>query len=170
MDTMQHCDDVICEAYPERLKRDFPSWYQLVLDLGGLGQKNGKGFYQYTMVDGRPAKTVNSEVKDKIGELAEPARTFSQEQIVERMMIPLGIEMAYALEEKIVASPEEGDISMLYGVGFPAFKGGVARWMDSLGLQTFCDLADKYVAELGALYEVTDVQREMAANGDSYYS
>jgi 3-hydroxyacyl-CoA dehydrogenase/enoyl-CoA hydratase/3-hydroxybutyryl-CoA epimerase/enoyl-CoA isomerase len=169
LDTMQHCDEVLGAAYLSRLKKDFKSWYQVIMDMGGLGQKNGNGFYNYSFVDGRPSKVVNDEVKAKVTELAKPSKVFSEAEIVERLMIPMAIEMAFALEEDIVASPEEADVSLLYGVGFPRFRGGVARWMDTVGLQAFCDMADKYTAELGPLYEVTARQRQMAANGGTYY-
>jgi 3-hydroxyacyl-CoA dehydrogenase/enoyl-CoA hydratase/3-hydroxybutyryl-CoA epimerase/enoyl-CoA isomerase len=169
LDTMEHCDEVLGAAYLSRLKKDFKSWYQVIMDMGGLGQKNGNGFYNYSFVDGRPSKVVNDEVKAKVTELAKPSKVFSEAEIVERLMIPMAIEMAFALEEDIVASPEEADVSLLYGVGFPRFRGGVARWMDTVGLQAFCDMADKYTAELGPLYEVTARQRQMAANNGAYY-
>jgi 3-hydroxyacyl-CoA dehydrogenase/enoyl-CoA hydratase/3-hydroxybutyryl-CoA epimerase/enoyl-CoA isomerase len=170
LDTMQHCDEVLAAAYKTRLKKDFKSWYQVVMDLGGLGQKNGKGFYSYSIVDGRRSKAVNEEVRAMVTKLANPARDFTEAEIVERIMVPMAIEMALSLEEGIVASPEEADVSLLYGVGFPGFRGGVARWMDTVGLQAFCDMADKHAAELGPLYEVTARQREMAANNETYYS
>ena len=169
LDTMQHCDNVLAEAYSRRFSRNFKSWYQVAIDLGGLGQKNGKGFYTYAIVDGRRSKAVNDEVRALITELTKPARNFTESEIVERIMVPMAIEMAYALEENIVASPQEADVALLYGVGFPQFRGGVARWMDAVGLQAFCDMADKYSGELGPLYEVTARQREMAANGETYY-
>jgi 3-hydroxyacyl-CoA dehydrogenase/enoyl-CoA hydratase/3-hydroxybutyryl-CoA epimerase/enoyl-CoA isomerase len=169
LDTMQHCDNVLAEAYARRFSRDFKSWYQVAIDHGGLGQKNGKGFYTYSVVEGRRSKAVNDEVKTSITALAKPAKAFTEAEMVERIMVPMAIEMAYALEENIVASPEEADIALLYGVGFPRFRGGVARWMDAVGLQAFCDMADKYAGELGPLYEVTARQREMAANGETYY-
>ncbi len=169
LDTMQHCDDVLAAAYVSRLKKDFKDWYQVIIDLGGLGQKNGKGFYSYAIVDGRRSRVVNDEVKARITELSRPARDFTEDEIVERIMVPMSIEMAFALEEDIVASPQEGDVALLYGVGFPTFRGGVARWMDTVGLQAFCDMADKYTDELGPLYEVTARQREMAANSETYY-
>jgi len=169
LDTMQHCDDVLAAAYVGRLKKDFKAWYQVVLDMGGLGQKNGKGFYSYAVVDGRRSRVVNDEVKARITELARPARDFTEDEIIERIMVPMAIEMALALEDDIVASPEEGDVALLYGVGFPQFRGGVARWMDAVGLQAFCNMADKYTDELGPLYEVTARQREMAANNETYY-
>lgn len=169
LDTMQHCDVVLGEAYLSRLKKEFKSWYQVVIDMGGLGQKNATGFYNYSFVDGRPSKAVNDEVKARVTQLARPARVFTEAEIVERLMIPMAIEMAFALEEDIVASPQEGDVALLYGVGFPPFRGGVARWMDTTGMQAFCDMADKYTDELGPLYEVTARQREMAAKTESYY-
>lgn len=169
LDTMQHCDDVLGAAYSSRLKKDFKSWYQVIIDMGGLGQKNGNGFYNYSIVDGRPSKVVNDEVKARVAELAKPAKVFTETEIVERLMIPMAIEMAFALEENIVASPQEGDVALLYGVGFPAFRGGVARWMDTIGLKVFCDIADKYTDELGPLYGVTARQREMAVHTETYY-
>lgn len=170
LDTMQHCDDVLAAAYSRRFKKDFKSWYQVVMDSDGLGQKNGKGFYIYSIVDGRRCKTVNDEIKARVRELAKPPRVFPEAEMVERIMVPMAIEMAFALEENIVASPQEGDIALIYGVGFPQFRGGVARWMDAVGLQRFCDMADKYAGALGPLYEVTARQREMAAHAETYYS
>lgn len=170
LDTMQHCDDVLAAAYANRLKKDFKAWYQVVMDLGGLGQKNSKGFYSYSSVDGRRLRVVNDEVKVKVAELAKPTRDFTETEIIERIMIPIAIEMAFALEENIVASPEEGDISLIYGVGFPPFRGGVARWMDTVGLKQFCAMADQYVGELGPLYEVTARQRKMATKAETYYN
>jgi len=169
LDTMQHCDNVLAEAYSKRFRRDFRSWYQVALDLGGLGQKNGRGFYTYSVVEGHRSKSVNEEVKASVAESAQPAREFTESEIVERMMVPMAIEMACALEENIVASPQEADVALLYGVGFPRFRGGVVRWMDAVGMQTFCKMADKYTGELGPLYEVTALQREMAAKGETYY-
>jgi 3-hydroxyacyl-CoA dehydrogenase/enoyl-CoA hydratase/3-hydroxybutyryl-CoA epimerase/enoyl-CoA isomerase len=170
LDTMQHCDEVLCASYSSRFNKEFKSWYQVIIDMGGLGQKNGHGFYNYSFVDGRPSRLVNDEVKARITSLAKPTRVFTEKEIVERLMVPMAIEMAFALEENIVASPEEGDVGLLYGVGFPAFRGGVARWMDTVGLKAFCDMADLYTDELGSLYEVTARQREMAANAGTYYS
>jgi len=60
-------------------------------------------------------------------------------------------------------------MALIYGVGFPPFRGGVFRWMDSIGLDKFVALSDKY-KYLGKLYEATDKQRAMAAAGESYYA
>ena len=168
LDTMQHVDDVLSPAY-ERMQRDFPSWYKVIVEMDGLGQKNGKGFYAHTMVEGRPHKEVNPEARARIAELARPAAEFDEEEVVERMMIGMAIELAHTLEEGIVASPEEADIALLFGVGFPTFRGGLARWMDTIGLDNFVYMADGYGEKLGPLYMVTARQRAMAAAGETYY-
>ena len=134
LDTMQHCDGVLSAAYPDRLHKDFDAWYKVIMDMGGLGQKNGSGFYTYTVTDGKPAKAPNADVKARIAETAKAARDFSEQEICERLMTAIGIEMAFVLEEGIVGSPEEADMSLLYGLGFPTFRGGVARWMDAVGI------------------------------------
>jgi 3-hydroxyacyl-CoA dehydrogenase / enoyl-CoA hydratase / 3-hydroxybutyryl-CoA epimerase / enoyl-CoA isomerase len=170
LDTMQHCYDVLSVAYPRCASTESKTWYQVIIELGGLGQKNGKGFYLHGVVDGQSSKRVNPEAKARIAGMAQPIRKFSDQEIVERIMVGMAIELAHALEEGIVASPEEADVALLYGVGFPSFRGGLARWMDSVGLDAFCRTADRYASELGPLYRVTDRQRDMAAHVRTFYS
>jgi 3-hydroxyacyl-CoA dehydrogenase/enoyl-CoA hydratase/3-hydroxybutyryl-CoA epimerase/enoyl-CoA isomerase len=51
------------------------------------------------------------------------------------MMLPMCTELARCLEEGIVGSAAEADLALLYGIGFPPFRGGVFRWMDTVGMQ-----------------------------------
>jgi 3-hydroxyacyl-CoA dehydrogenase/enoyl-CoA hydratase/3-hydroxybutyryl-CoA epimerase/enoyl-CoA isomerase len=60
-------------------------------------------------------------------------------------------------------------MALLYGLGFPPFRGGIFRYIETMGLQNFVDLADKY-ADLGPIYQVSDGVREMARNGKSYFA
>ena len=73
------------------------------------------------------------------------------------------------LEEGIIGSPEEADIALLYGIGFPPCRGGIFRYIDTMGLANFVELADKY-AHLGPIYQVSDGVREMAAAGKTYFT
>ena len=83
-------------------------------------------------------------------------------------MVPMCVEIALCLEEGVVGSPSEGDMAVIYGLGFPAFRGGLFRWMDEIGLDVFCQLADRF-KHLGKLYEPTLRMREMATKGEKYY-
>ena len=60
-------------------------------------------------------------------------------------------------------------MGLVYGVGFPPFKGGALHHVDKLGLANFCKQADQYEA-LGPLYHPTEKMREMAATNGTFYS
>ena len=92
----------------------------------------------------------------------------TDEEIIARMMIPLCIEVVRCIEEKIVASPAEADMALIYGIGFPPFRGGALHYMDSMGLKAFCEMAAPF-AHLGPLYQPTEAMKTMAANGTQYF-
>ncbi len=95
-------------------------------------------------------------------------REFTDEEIVERMMVPLCLEAVRCLEDGIVDSAAEADMGLIYGIGFPPFRGGALRYIDSLGVAEFVAMADKY-ADLGPLYHPTPKLREMAAAGQRFF-
>ena len=85
-----------------------------------------------------------------------------------RCMIPMINEAIRCLEEGIVATAAEADMGLIYGLGFPPFRGGPLRYVDTMGLANFVALADKY-ADLGEIYQVTDKTRAMAQSGQVFY-
>jgi len=59
-------------------------------------------------------------------------------------------------------------MGLIYGIGFPPFRGGALRYIDSIGVAEFVALANKY-AELDALYQPTEKMHAMASNGESFF-
>ena len=168
VDTAVHCQDVMADGFP-RMKLDFESAIDKLYQGKNFGQKTGKGFYSYEMDKrGKPKKLANDEIKGIIQSVQETTREFSNDEIVERMMIPMCIETALCLEDGIVGSPIEADMGLVLGLGFPPFRGGALRHTDSLGLSTFCDRADVY-RELGELYKPSSSMREMGRANEIYY-
>jgi len=78
------------------------------------------------------------------------------------------IEAARCLEDDIVGTPAEVDMGLVYGLGFPPFRGGALRWVDKAGLADFCARADALEA-LGPLYAPTERMRAMAGDGATFY-
>ncbi len=170
IDTAVHAADVMAEGFPDRMQREFKDATQIMFENNRYGQKNGKGFYNYEPdKKGKISKTPTDESYALLKPHVDASKDFDAEEIIARMMVPMCTEMARCVEEKIVETPAEADMALIYGIGFPVFRGGVFRWMDSIGLQAFCDMADKYT-DLGKIYEPTPTQREMAANGKKYYA
>jgi len=126
---------------------------------GRLGQKTGAGMYDYGE-DGRtpiPSDKVK-EIRDKIAaELSIKQRKISDEEIVERCMLPVVNEIAKILDEGIINHPSDADVLWIYGYGFPAAKGGPVY-------QANLDGFEKVHASLVAY------QEKDAKFGDAYWS
>jgi 3-hydroxyacyl-CoA dehydrogenase/enoyl-CoA hydratase/3-hydroxybutyryl-CoA epimerase/enoyl-CoA isomerase len=169
IDTGVHAANVMAEGFPDRMQPDFKSATEVMFELERYGQKNGKGFYEYVPDKrGKPTKTVNEAVYGMLSDVCGERTEFEREDIIARMMLPMAIEMARCVEEGIVGTPAEADLALLYGVGFPPFRGGIFRWMDAVGLAHLAEASEKF-AHLGKAYELTDNMKDMLAGGRTYY-
>ncbi len=170
MDTADHAAGVMSDGIPERMQKIANDPVTLLYTNKRLGQKNGKGFYNYaTDKRGRPTKTAADEAYALFDAHCAERKEFDAEEIIARVMIPMANEAIRCLEEGIVGSPAEADMALLYGLGFPPFRGGIFRYIDTMGLENFVALADKY-ADLGPIYQISDGVREMASSGKSYFA
>lgn len=170
MDTSNHAAAVMAEGFPDRMKSSFKAASQAMYENGRLGQKTGKGFYSYELDNkGKPKKVTDPQAYELIKTVADAPKDFSDQEIIERMMIPLCIETVRCLEDGIVATAVEADMGLIMGIGFPPFRGGALRYIDSIGLEAFCAMADKYTA-LGKLYAPTEGMRDMAKSGKKYFA
>jgi 3-hydroxyacyl-CoA dehydrogenase / enoyl-CoA hydratase / 3-hydroxybutyryl-CoA epimerase / enoyl-CoA isomerase len=169
MDTAVHAAAVMAEGFPDRMSHDWKNTTQVLVANQRYGQKNGKGYYVYAPdKKGRPKKSVDPATYDLIKDVVAPRKEYTPEEIVARCMVPMVNEVARCLEERIVASPYEADMSLLYGIGFPPFRGGACRYIDQTGVASFLATADK-LASLGKLYEAPKLLRDMAASGKKFF-
>jgi len=160
---------VMAEGFPDRMKPDFKGATDVLVENNRFGQKNGKGYYTYAPdKKGKPKKSVDPATYELIASVVGPRKEFAPEEIVARCMVPMVNEVARCLEEKIVASPYEADMALLYGIGFPPFRGGACRYVDQMGVANFVALADKY-ASLGRLYVAPELLRDLAAAGKKFF-
>jgi 3-hydroxyacyl-CoA dehydrogenase/enoyl-CoA hydratase/3-hydroxybutyryl-CoA epimerase/enoyl-CoA isomerase len=170
MDTADHASGVMAEGIPERMQKIDNDPVTVLFGAGRLGQKNAKGFYDYGVDKrGKPTKTASDIAFELLAPHVAEQQEFSAEEIIARTMVPMANEAIRCLEEGIVESAAEADMALLYGIGFPPFRGGIFRYIETMGLQNFVDLADKY-ADLGAIYQVSDGVRDMARSGKSYFA
>ncbi|WP_460427501.1 3-hydroxyacyl-CoA dehydrogenase family protein, partial [Azotobacter armeniacus] len=170
IDTAVHARNVLAEGYPERMKEEGPTAIDVLLGAGRLGQKSGSGFYAYEH-DGssKPKKLEDPQVAELLRPLVRETRELDDEEIVNRLMLPLCLETVRCLEEGIVESAAEADMGLIYGIGFPPFRGGALRYIDTLGVARFVELADRH-ADLGPLYQPTEKLREMARQGRTFFA
>lgn len=171
MDTGSHVSDTISAGYAKRMPPLARDALRLMATHKRFGQKNGIGFYKYEKdPTGKPRRSVAEDTRALLATLQTGGtRVFSEQEIIERMMLPLINEAAHALEDGVVASPAELDMALLLGIGFPAYLGGPLKYADWLGLAHVVARADSH-AELGPMYQPTAHMREMAVKNMRYYT
>jgi 3-hydroxyacyl-CoA dehydrogenase/enoyl-CoA hydratase/3-hydroxybutyryl-CoA epimerase/enoyl-CoA isomerase len=170
IDTGTHVSAIISAGYAERMPPLAHDALQLMAQHQRFGQKNGVGFYRYAPGEkGRPVKTAAPDSYELLAQLQPNGKRFFQApEIIERMMLPMLVEAAHAIEDGVVGTPAELDMALLLGLGFPRYLGGPLKYADWLGLEAVVRMSDKH-AHLGEQYRATPVMRAMAASGAKYY-
>jgi 3-hydroxyacyl-CoA dehydrogenase/enoyl-CoA hydratase/3-hydroxybutyryl-CoA epimerase/enoyl-CoA isomerase len=170
IDTCVHADKVLAEAYPDRMRHEGTSAIEALVAAGRLGQKNAKGFYAWKPEKkGPPSKQSDPEAKALVGALAKGKTEVPDDEIALRMMLPMLLESSRVLEEGIVATPVEVDMAMIYGLGFPPFRGGIFRWADATGAAVLLKAAERHRA-LGPLYSPTRQLTALAGSGQGFHA
>ncbi len=171
IDTARHAARVMAEAYPDRMAHQGPTAIDAMFDAGRFGQKNGKGFYLHLEdPKGGSRKEPDPAARELLQPLARGSAPtdVSDQDIVDRMMLPMIIECSRCLEDRIVAGPLEVDMGLVYGLGFPPFRGGALRHADTVGLEHLCRAAEQHRA-LGRLFEPTAQMLHLAGTGSTFY-
>ncbi|HCM0883664.1 TPA: fatty acid oxidation complex subunit alpha FadB [Vibrio parahaemolyticus] len=169
IDTAHHAQAVMAEGFPERMGKQGRDAIDALFEANKYGQKNGNGFYSYTIdKKGKPKKTFTEDILPVLADVCADKQEFYEQTIIQRMMIPMINEVVLCLQEGIIATPQEADMALVYGLGFPPFRGGVFRYLDSVGIAEFVEMAKQH-ADLGAMYHVPQMLIDMAAKGESFY-
>lgn len=134
-----------------------------MVEAGRLGRKNGKGFYRYA--DGKK-QGVDESVYRLLGVLRrdEMAPTMVQQRLVYAMLN----EAAMAAGEGVVRSPRDGDIGAVFGIGFPAFRGGPLRMIDDLGASRVVQMLRSLEASHGPRFHPAEALVRMAEEGGRF--
>ncbi|HEY9225036.1 MAG TPA: fatty acid oxidation complex subunit alpha FadJ, partial [Gemmatimonadaceae bacterium] len=118
---------VLAEAFGERLGAS--DAMRRVVAAGRTGRKGGKGFYRYDETGKKGP--VDESIYEIIG---GQRRDFERDEMTQRCVLAMVNEAARCLEEGILRSPRDGDIGAVFGIGFPPFRGGPFRYVDSVGV------------------------------------
>ncbi len=162
LDVAQKAGRVMHEAFGARLK-PAATLERLIAD-GRLGRKNGRGFYRYH--EGHKAGTDDS-VYSLVG--VRP-RTDADADMVERRLVSAMLnEAAMASGEGVVRSPRDGDMGAIFGIGYPAFRGGPLRTIDDSDprrvVATLVELADQF----GERFRPAAALADLGQRGRRYY-
>ncbi len=155
---------ILNDAYGARMKAC--TLNANLVSTGRLGKKNGRGLYVYEK--GGKERKLDPEIYSILG--VKPRKgVVSEQEMVERCILPMINEASRALAEGVVATPGEVDLGMIMGTGFPPFRGGLLRYADTLGARHIVERLTHHSKTLGARFEPSPRLLEMAEHNRSFY-
>jgi len=167
LDTAFYAGLVLDEAFGDRIEAS-PVIPALVKS-GRLGRKTGAGFYLYDAAAGQRAKPARPDegVAALVAPYALPRRETGDRTIADRLLLPIVLEATRVLDEGIVRDGRDIDLAVIHALGFPAFRGGVLAWADSLGAAEIVRRLEP-LADLGVRMHPTPRLADMARRGGRF--
>ncbi len=154
------------EAFSDRIETS--DLVSKLSDTDRLGKKNQKGFYTYDS-KGKELSFDDGVLKD-LG-LGKSNESLSTEETIQRGIYTMINEASRALyEDKIVETPEEVDLAMIMGTGFPPFRGGLLKYADSIGAKDIVAQLEVFESKYGKRFKPSDSLVSMANGSKTFYN
>jgi 3-hydroxyacyl-CoA dehydrogenase/enoyl-CoA hydratase/carnithine racemase len=131
-------------------------------EAGLHGRKNGHGFYLYPKKK-KKKKEVNPMVYQLLG--GGTRRSVEVAQIQDRLALLMVNEAVHCLQERVISSPRDGDLGAILGLGFPPFRGGPFRHVDTVGREAVTSRLQALAEKHGRRFEPASM---LAETGDFY--
>lgn len=170
IDVAAHVGGITQSAFGDRM-RPPPAFAALDNDHR-KGRKNGRGFYLYGHGK-RAEKKVDDTVYRVLGVTPRSSNAkaaYRAEEIQLRCALVMVNESLRCLDENVLRSARDGDIGAIFGIGFPAFRGGPFRYVDLIGPNEVLRRTRSLEQRLGPRFEPAPLLVEMARNGRRFYS
>jgi len=132
---------------------------------GRLGKKAGKGFYRY---EGKK-KVPDPAIYTLIAEVRREARAINRGELQARLVLLMVNEAARCLDEGVVSKPGHVDAGMVFGTGFPSFRGGLLRYADKVGVKHIYAQLEAFAEKLGPRFASCEYLRKLATTGRGFY-
>ncbi|GAA1880422.1 3-hydroxyacyl-CoA dehydrogenase NAD-binding domain-containing protein [Williamsia serinedens] len=148
--------------YPDHGSFAVVDW---LLEQGRDGKTAGKGFYEYDENGKRAGLWQGLRDQYKSGSTQIPFQ-----DMVERMLFAEALETVKCFDEGVITSVPDANIGSIFGIGFPAWTGGVVQYINQYegGLQGFVDRARDLASKYGKHFEPPQSLVDKAAKGEKY--
>jgi 3-hydroxyacyl-CoA dehydrogenase / enoyl-CoA hydratase / 3-hydroxybutyryl-CoA epimerase len=142
-----------------------------VVTSGRTGRKGRSGFYKYDAAGMKG--DVDPTIYHVIGAVARANAgqhvRIPDEEMARRCVLAMVNEAARCLEEGILRNVRDGDVGAVFGIGFPPFRGGPFRYVDTLGAATVVRQLQELNARHSPRFEPSRVLTERARTGAPFY-
>jgi 3-hydroxyacyl-CoA dehydrogenase/enoyl-CoA hydratase/carnithine racemase len=165
LDVALHAGGVLQAAFPDRVAPS--AILPAIVAAGRIGKKVGRGFFDY----GGKKKDRGEESPEAakiIAAARRGERKFTADEITDRLFLPMLLEATRVLEDGVAASARDVDLAMIFGTGFPPFRGGLLFWADATGAAAIVDKLKQYES-LGPRYKPTASMLALAKSNGKFY-
>jgi len=142
---------------------EVPKVLEAVNEKELYGKKVGKGFYIYD----KKSKKINPEIASLVSH--QNGTKVSDTDAIDRVMLAMINEAARCLEEKVVHNPGYLDMALVFGVGFPPFRGGLLRYADSIGIENLMSKYDHLESTYGERFAPCEKLKEMQTSKRGFF-
>jgi 3-hydroxyacyl-CoA dehydrogenase len=135
-----------------------------LVEMGRYGQKTSAGWYRYEKGDRtpHPDPEVAAIIKSVAAELGVPQKTFSDTEILQRLLFASVNEACRILEEGKAYRASDVDVMWLHGFGFPRYRGGLMYWADGIGVKNVHAQIASWHQQYGERWAPSRLLRELA--------
>jgi 3-hydroxyacyl-CoA dehydrogenase len=117
---------------------------------GEIGQKSGRGFYEYDEKRKPVVRDSTTEIFSEVAaNLGVSQRDINDEEILDRLLLPMINEGAKILDEGIAVRASDIDVVYVYGYGWPVYRGGPMHYANKLGLDKVLEKLRHYQKQSG---------------------
>jgi 3-hydroxyacyl-CoA dehydrogenase/enoyl-CoA hydratase/3-hydroxybutyryl-CoA epimerase len=155
---------IMHEAFGARLAP--PAGFEKLVESGRLGRKSKKGFYLYAEEKG--PKRVDESVYE-LSPQGQKRNSPPLAEIAERCVLQMVNEAALCLGEGILRTPRDGDVGAVFGLGWPAFRGGPFHYVDSLGAAKVVARLRHYWERFGGRFAPAPRLVQLAETGGTFF-